>query len=598
MNRPFDARKPTRVLFGAVAAACVALALVALFAHAFTGRFSYDDEGYMLVSLRGWLSGHALYDEVFSQYGPGFFVVVGGAFRVFGHTVVSIEAARTATALIGLVTALSLGYATARVARSAPAGLLAGGVAALCFPIGIEAPLHPTHMVEALVGLSLVGVVVLDTRGKSRGAAVLVGVTVGLTALGKVNVGGVLVVALAAGMGVTARSARADVRLIAPVALAALVAVVAAAGDYQSQFVTLLALAALVVLVGARGVSVAESLPIRRPFVVASVAGLAVLVIAVATGTTLGALARGTVLDAAGQARAFTVEMTGGQLTLVALIAIAAVAALVDLQRRPVVSGIALVGMGASAFVAAYQLRYGSGLVHSVNMLAAGVATSWIVLRTTEDRVSSSRLVFSALGVLLPLQAYPVAGGQKSAGALMLPAIGAIAIVDGLRLLAAARAAVIERLIAPTLTAAAIVIGLAGAARAHHEWRDAAPLPLAGTHVRASPRDVAEVVDVSAALAQCETFFGMPGFNSFYLFADKQPPTWQNAGAWMMLFDRKRQARAVRDLQRAEGLCVLRNPTIEANWIHAGHEIKGPLRPFLESKTTLVATVGDYAVYR
>src|SRR6266851_10407749 len=53
----------------------------------FTGFTGYDDEGAMLVSLRSFISGHALYDQVVLQYGPFYFEV----FRLLGTLGVSFD---------------------------------------------------------------------------------------------------------------------------------------------------------------------------------------------------------------------------------------------------------------------------------------------------------------------------------------------------------------------------------------------------------------------------------------------------------------------------------------------------------------------------
>src|SRR5258708_12976699 len=43
----------------------------------FIGFTTYDDEGFMLISLRAYLSGQALYDKVVVQYGPFYYEFFG-----------------------------------------------------------------------------------------------------------------------------------------------------------------------------------------------------------------------------------------------------------------------------------------------------------------------------------------------------------------------------------------------------------------------------------------------------------------------------------------------------------------------------------------
>ena len=41
----------------------------------FTGISQYDDDGYLLISVRKLLDGHRMYDDVFTQYGPFYYAV-------------------------------------------------------------------------------------------------------------------------------------------------------------------------------------------------------------------------------------------------------------------------------------------------------------------------------------------------------------------------------------------------------------------------------------------------------------------------------------------------------------------------------------------
>src|SRR5258708_22030904 len=63
----------------AVAGFAVVSAVAAYFGYLwmFSGFTSYDDEGFMLIALRGFISGHSLYDKVVVQYGPAYFEFFG-----------------------------------------------------------------------------------------------------------------------------------------------------------------------------------------------------------------------------------------------------------------------------------------------------------------------------------------------------------------------------------------------------------------------------------------------------------------------------------------------------------------------------------------
>ena len=180
--------------------------------------------------------------------------------------------------------------------------------------------------------------------------------------------------------------------------------------------------------------------------------------------------------------------------------------------------------------------------------------------------------------------------------------LGAVAFADAARLIGVtfdATGPQVERAVAVGLVAVAFVASLSGFADAGRARQRTVPLGTIASHgIRTSTTDAADVAGVTAALKQCGSFYGLPGLNTFYLTTGIKPPTWQNTGTWMTLFDATRQAKVVRDLKQVDGLCVLRNREIEKFWTSRGHEIRGPLRPYLESFTTLVAKVDDYEIYR
>src|SRR5207248_2404688 len=105
---------------------------------------------------------------------------------------ISLEASRGLTVAVGLAMAVALGVAAAKIAQSPAAGLLAGVYAALTSPLGIEASLHPTHIIGLLVAFTVLGVALLDDAPRSRIALVIVGASVATALLVKVNAGALL----------------------------------------------------------------------------------------------------------------------------------------------------------------------------------------------------------------------------------------------------------------------------------------------------------------------------------------------------------------------------------------------------------------------
>src|SRR5690349_3289986 len=69
----------------------VALSLAIAFAFTLMNVRSYfawyDDEGFMLMTLREYTSGLSLYDKMYSEYGPFYYVFHSALFRLAGWTV-------------------------------------------------------------------------------------------------------------------------------------------------------------------------------------------------------------------------------------------------------------------------------------------------------------------------------------------------------------------------------------------------------------------------------------------------------------------------------------------------------------------------------
>src|SRR4029453_10218910 len=63
----------TRLILGVTFLWCLVRASRFSWYALFTGFAFYDDEGSVFLSVRGFLLGRALYDEVFTQYGPTYY---------------------------------------------------------------------------------------------------------------------------------------------------------------------------------------------------------------------------------------------------------------------------------------------------------------------------------------------------------------------------------------------------------------------------------------------------------------------------------------------------------------------------------------------
>jgi hypothetical protein len=108
----------------------------------FSSFASYDDEGYVLISLQSFLQGRPLYDATYSQYGPAYFTWHGLLHAVTGLPITS-DVARLKTLLVWLSTAVLCAAYIFRMTGSRGIALVA--LLAVFFHLdrlGLE-PAHP-----------------------------------------------------------------------------------------------------------------------------------------------------------------------------------------------------------------------------------------------------------------------------------------------------------------------------------------------------------------------------------------------------------------------------------------------------------------------
>jgi len=114
---------------------------------------SWDDEGYMLLSLKHYLAGGHLYTQVFTEYGPVFFWIQSSLFHIF-HQQVTHDAGRRITLLLWFLASLAAGSFLYRISRSvltASAGVL---IMMLDAASMTTEPDHPQHLVLLVLMLA------------------------------------------------------------------------------------------------------------------------------------------------------------------------------------------------------------------------------------------------------------------------------------------------------------------------------------------------------------------------------------------------------------------------------------------------------------
>ena len=136
------------------AIALYAVVAIGAFLAAYFSIFSefapYDDEGTLLVTLKAFVHGDALYSEIWSVYGPFYYELFGGFFKLFGLSVTT-DASRTIVLFVWVGTSLLFGVAAQRLTGRLSLGLTAMIAAFSALAVLANEPMHPQGLCVLLL---------------------------------------------------------------------------------------------------------------------------------------------------------------------------------------------------------------------------------------------------------------------------------------------------------------------------------------------------------------------------------------------------------------------------------------------------------------
>ena len=573
----------------------VATALLAVTAYwlLFTVFMTYDDEGYVLISLKNYAAHGGLYARVYSQYGPFFYFL-----HDLGHRLLGYAFTNTNGRLITLLCWLAVTSTTAHLVwRQTRTVALTGFTLGLTFFhlwLMVSEPGHPGGLIAALVAVGAwLGAWLIERRAMTA-LAVTAGLLGAALLLTKINVGLFFLAAAGAWFAVQL----ADSRHAGPAALlsAGLLVLLPVglmhaqlAGDWGRLFCALAANAALTML----AVAWRERQPLTN-WAQAARGGAALLLLG---GVVLGVVClRGTSLR----------EMLDG--------------ILLGPLRHPGVyhfapnwtPGAALAG-GISLLLAALVwaghgtrlagllvlLRLALVLVYGLTALewlpftsysftmSYLVPLAWIfaVRLSPADKPEDFPRVATWIGLLLVLQylhAYPVAGSQIAWGTFLIVPLMALGLHDTALCLAAR-----SRPRFPMILGA--VCGLLGAGvvgrlvvLGEQRYADSRPLRLAGAEDLRLPENFASALRllVLNATAHGDMLFSLPGMFSFNTWTGLPPPTLADTTHWFTLLTPLQQEEIAAALTRSERPVLI---------------VQGGLLGFLaENKYSTTSPLADY----
>jgi hypothetical protein len=574
----------------------------------------YDDEGYVLYSLRNYAAHGRLYDAVFSQYGPFFFAFYDAVHRVFGFEWTSTSG-RWLTLVHWVLTAAFCGALAWRATRSvAVTAFVYAGVFTAIW-IMIYEPSHPGGAIGCCVAL----VAWLGCRrdpGLHPATAAAVGALGAALALTKINVGAFLLFSGFAWL-VFRSEGPAWRRVWSPALVLWLLAMpwilmAKKLGEGPTLTFALLnnlaVLGIAAVLLHRRAGEPARG-PALRAFI-AGAAGLTVVTVAVTLlrGSSPFGILSGVLLDPLNQPNvySFPVEWQPGHGIVYGLgFALALWVSFRPDDPRAVRAVVAVRLLAAVGFLlvivqwittrglAGFALSYGLGLA----------AVCAVPLRADAEGQEDARLRqwLAVVFMLQSLHAYPVAGSQLNWATFLWVPLLALAVRDAVLALPA------------TWRSGSRYLGLGVGAC----WAIGAYMAFNLGQIGYAKRSIGETLDLPGAgqvkpgndtvyglrivaenaTAHADLLYSLPGLYSFNLWTGLPTPTLDNATQWFLSLNDTRQA-AIRDRLQSDprAALIVQKDTLKFLVDH-GFRVRGALGDYLGTQFQQAFEVDGYAFW-
>jgi hypothetical protein len=596
-------------LFKQVAVVSLALLLIHqglqyAYLKTFQGIERYDDEGFFMLSVREFLRGGALYDDVYSQYGPAYHV-----FKLLLHGPTGLPLTHDVNRLTSIVFWIGTAVACSVFTWRVTASLLLAVLVYAQSVIGLAAIGVNPGSPQELCFLLLAGILFFTAPARSKRAVSLSLIAVGALAaallLTKVNVGVYLLISLTLGVLALAARRRAlvfanGVLSLAAVALPPVVMWEHLGTTWGLGFALVISLSLVSVLpflfscLPKDAVQAGHVLALLGGFVVSLVV---ICMVVVARGTSLTNLVDGILLQHLGFSKAFSSAAPATAAAIPWAIAAAAFALTYAWNlRRPGTRTLFDLAVTWLKLLFGALVIYASLQDRRHELLGFVTPFLWLILvpplgsKVWTSEKAQPRVLLLLIAILQVTAGYPV-WGSRPWTFLFVP-LGAVCMADAWRDLGRVgrtlfeahpirRGVVLAVLIA---SVAAIYHRKADVAGEHRRYQSLTPLGLPGSDRIRLPRNMAAVQRWVAhnLRAHASTFLSMPGLGSYYFWCEMDPPTGLNAGAWVLLLDEEAQARIVHAARRHdERLCAvfLSDGKI---WLGEGEIPPGPLVSYLQ----------------
>ncbi|MBS0664167.1 MAG: hypothetical protein JSR48_12955 [Verrucomicrobia bacterium] len=583
MNAP-KVRLPFLILLAGAAALTVAAGLML-----FSTFMLYDDEGYVLLSLRNFAEHGRLYRDVYTQYGPLPYVLYYGLHLLglpFTHT-----AGRLVTLLAWSGSATLVAWLVWRATRHSALMLAVLAGAFVYLWVMVSEPNHPGGLIALLTAiLAAYGYRWLEAGQWTRWAA-LAGAGAAALALAKINVG--VFATLSAVAVLLYHTGTERWRRLVPWIVATGLVVLPfglmrplLGAPWVQTYALIFAFAAIPVAfaLAAGAGPLPGPAPRHSPWLVAVAAGLAVTVVVlgvvVLRGTTPAELVEGMILGPLHHPGHFSLEfhwppgaLTVGSISLAGFLLLQASLRLGWLRRVSVDSLVGLLRLAAAAALGWAIWRFPE-VSPDNDVFAYSLPCLWLFLWPLAGEDAAGVNARQWLGLLFLgqwLHPFPVPGSQIAWGTFLALPLAAIGAWQATGWLAGrhGQPSTIGRLqrmdVMLTLLLAALAVFTGDRlARIGSRYFDSRPLDLAGAETLRLPDSTTALYRllVLNATVHGDMLFSLPGMFSFNLWSQQPTPTLANVTHWFSLLDDDQQDAIIASLAAHPRACVI---------VQAGH---------------------------
>jgi hypothetical protein len=596
-------------------AAILFLAIAGIYAYTVTfSQFAaYDDEGYLMITVRGYLEGQPLYDGVFTGYGPVYYF-----YEWVIHALVGLPLTHDTTRFLCVVhwiaTGALLAFAASRVTRSPLLGFFVFMQSTVHLTALIGEPGHPQELVTMLLALATL----IATRGlEKRWTLTWLGGIGACLALTKINVGAfygfALLMAVACHTPVLlSRRTLFTAALALSGTLPFLLMRQHLVYPWARDYAWLICVPVLAAGMFAYGFGTKQPATFTK-WCEAGIGFAATLalftIILLLTGTSLRAMIDSLVLGPAKLAGKFCLPFGVPYSAWSATAALCVAAVVVALRNR-----LANLRFAIIALKAIYGIL-GTFVLNEYGRMGLLLPWVWLVLLPVpkEPGAEIPKAFFRTFVCLAAawqgLQAYPVAGSQVSVGSLLVVLVCSVCLHDAITAAATeSSSATSLRSLLPRTVLLFKYLAFAGLlflfggqwCPPFRCWKIHAELPaldLPGArHVRLPAAYLEAYHPLTDYLrTHCDTFVTYPGFNSLHFWTGKFPPTHFNASEVMLLSEHD-QGQVVAALKKAKRpLIVLSDQRLP---FVAESEVlgDGPLSRFIHDDCREVKRVGHFRI--